>query len=150
MTHGKIPGKFFTKEEEDKIVQAIGEAEKNTSGEIRVHLHRSFQGDTIEEGKKIFEKLGMTQTRDRNGILFLLELKHQQLILLGDTGIHQKVSEHFWEEIRDIVLLEFKQSKFAEGLVQGILRCGEKLKEFFPRQEGDIDELSNQITEGAD
>lgn len=148
--HGKAPRFFFSKEEKSQIEKAIQKAEQNTSGEIRLHLLRSFPqaSDPIEEGKKIFESLGMTATQERNGILFLLELTHQHFVILGDKGIHEKVEANFWDEIRDLVISNFKEKKFAEGLSQGIELCGEKLKVYFPRQEDDVNELSDEISFG--
>jgi uncharacterized membrane protein len=100
----------------------------------------------MEEGKRIFEKLGMIQTAERNGILFLLELKNHQLVILGDQGIHEKVPENFWQEIRDLVLQGFQQEDFSGGLARGIQRCGENLKKYFPYRKDDRNELSDEIT----
>jgi uncharacterized membrane protein len=131
-------------------LNAVKAAEKGTSGEIRVFLIRSLAKglDPLAAGRKIFEKIGMTQTKNRNGVLFLLELKHHHFVLLGDKGIHEKVTPHFWEEIRDRVLEKFKKGLFAEGLSDGILHCGEKLREYFPSQEKDINELPDEWMEG--
>lgn len=150
--HGNMPGRFFTKEEKDTIRNAIQEAEKNTSGEIRVHLLRSFKkgAQPLESAKRIFEKLGMTATAQRNGVLFLLELKQHQLVILGDQGIDQKVPEHFWEDVRDRILAGFALQKFAEGLVGGIRMAGEKLKEYFPYQDEDLNELPDEISFGEE
>ncbi len=137
---------FFSKDEQAKIVRAIQEAEKNTSGEVRVHLVKQLKGDGLQEGKKIFEKIGMTRTKQRNGILFLLGLQDHRFVLLGDQGIHEKVSEDFWERVRDVVLVHFQTSRFTEGLVDGIRSCGEQLKKYFPYQKSDQNELSDEIS----
>lgn len=146
--HGSIPSTFFSKEESQAIEEAITEAEKNTSGEIRVHLVRSFKKGEVplEAGKRIFERLGMTKTEARNGVLFLLELKHQHFVILGDRGINELVEENFWESIKEKVLSQFRKGEFAQGLVKGILHCGEKLKEFFPYHEEDRNELPNGLS----
>jgi uncharacterized membrane protein len=44
----------------------------------------------------------------------------------------------------------FKEGKFTEGLVDGILCVGERLKEFYPYQKDDINELSDDISFGKD
>lgn len=144
--HWNLPHRFFSEAEQSRLAAAIREAESQTSGEVRIHLIRSARGDLLEVGKRIFEKLGMTRTAERNGILFLLELKHHRLAILGDKGIHEKVPQDFWGNIRDIVLEEFHQERFAEGLTKGVLRCGEQLKIYFPSRAGDRNELSDQIT----
>lgn len=130
-----------------RIVEAIQQAEKATSGEIRVHLIRSNQNDLLSYGSQLLEKLGITRTRDRNGILFLMELKSQRFAVVGDRGIHDKVGQDFWNSIRDEVLIEFRRGDFAKGLVAGILHCGERMKEHFPARVDDANELANEISE---
>ena len=139
-------GKFFSNEEKEKIILGIQTAEKNTSGEIRVHLVKHLKGDILEEGKKIFEQLGMTKTAERNGILFLLSLKDHQFAILGDQGIHDKVHAEFWQTIRNELEGYFKQGLFSAGLVAGIVKCGEELKRYFPCQAGDKNELPDSIS----
>jgi uncharacterized membrane protein len=147
--HGKNPSRFFSDQEKQAIQGAIARAERNTSGEIRVHLVPSFPkgADPLELGKNVFEKLRMTATAERNGILFLLELKGHHLVVLGDRGIHEKVHGEFWQEIRDVVLEKFQQGDFSGGLIKGVERCGEKLKNYFPYRAGDINELSDDLSE---
>ena len=140
------PKHFFSPEQQTILIEAIREAEKNTSGEIRIHVIRSTGEDLLHKGQKLFEKLGMTRTQDRNGILFLLELSHRRFAILGDKGIHQKVPGEFWEEIRKELFSQFREGKFVEGLCAGIRRCGEKLKAFYPCQTDDRNELSDEIT----
>ncbi len=143
---GEKPKDFFSLEEQQRLVQAIREAEGNTSGEIRIHVLRDCDGDLFEKGKQVFEKLGMTKTRERNGILFLLELKRRRFAILGDRGIHEKVPAEFWEEIRAALYEHFREGRFVEGLCTGIARCGEKLKAFFPRRADDVNEVKDEIT----
>jgi len=145
--HGKAPSRFFSKAEEARLISAIQEAESSSSGEIRVHLLRSDESDLIAYGNQLLEKLGVTRTRERNGVLFLLELKSQRFAVVGDRGIHEKVGQGFWDSIRDRVLEKFRHEKFEEGLIEGIKICGEKLKEFFPVRPDDVNEQSDQITE---
>ena len=140
------PEKFFSEEEKSRLVQAIQKAEALTSGEIRVHLAHQSEKSVFEEAKAVFEKLGMTKTKERNGILFFLSLKDRQFVILGDQGIHAKVSDEFWHEIRDVVIRHFKEEKFIEGLVSGIEKCGKKLAHCFPRKSDDKNELSDDVT----
>ncbi len=138
---------MFNKEQKQKIVEAIQAAEQNTSGEIRVHFVKKTVGDIYEEGKKIFEQLGMTQTRDRNGILFLLSMKAHYFAILGDVGIHQKVHDEFWQMLRDECIKYFRQGDFCDGLCAAIEKCGMELKKYFPYQANDVNELMNEISE---
>lgn len=140
------PKNFFTAEERERLVTAIQAAEKMTSGEIRVHLHDKCKLDPEVEARQAFEKLGMTKTREKNGILFFLSTQDHHFVILGDRGIDQKVKSNFWDNIRDEMLPLFSQKKFCEALELGIFHCGEKLKEFFPYHPEDKNELSNDLS----
>lgn len=132
--------------DDDKIVAAIELAEMKTSGEIRVHFVKRVKGSVFEHAKKTFEDLGMTKTKERNGILFFIAEQSHQFSILGDIGIHEKVHQSFWDEIRNQMVDQFKNKNMTEGLCRGIQVCGEKLAVYFPRQEDDQNELSNEIT----
>jgi len=140
------PNKFFSEEEKERLIKAIQDAERRTSGEIRVHLAHHSKQDPMEEAKAVFEKLGMTQTAERNGILFFLSLKDHRFVVLGDEGIHEKVGQDFWESIREEMIRHFKEERFIEGLVAGIQKAGDQLTRHFPRQSTDRDEHSNDLS----
>lgn len=140
------PGKFLTELEEKAVIEAIQEAERNTSGEIRVHFERGSELGPIERAQEVFYSLGMDKTKNKNGVLFYVAVDDHQFAILGDEGIDHKVPDDFWESIRDEVIREFKKSDFSEGLRLGILHAGEKLKEFFPYEDSDENELSDEIS----
>ena len=137
---------FFTKEEQQKIVAAIREAELNTSGEIRVHIENHCKEEALERAAEVFYDLKMDRTAARNGILFYLAVKDHKFAIIGDEGINKEVEHDFWNDIKDEMISNFKENKFAEGLIAGILKCGKKLKEYFPHQSDDVNELSDEIS----
>jgi uncharacterized membrane protein len=139
---------LFTGEQKNKVVNAVKEAELNTSGEIRVHIEKSCPEDVLDRAAFIFEKLKMHKTALRNGVLFYLAINDQKFAILGDGGINAKVPEGFWDDIRKTMTDLFKEGEFAEGLVQGILMSGEQLKSHFPYQSDDVNELSDDISFG--
>lgn len=139
------PKKFFTKEERNEIVSAICDAERKTSGEIRVYLERKSPRDLMKRAKAVFEKLGMTRTKRKNGVLFYLCLNKRQFVILGDRGIHEKVEKDFWKSVALQVERHFAQGEFVKGVVSGIIAIGEKLKTHFPWEPGDTNELSNAV-----
>jgi uncharacterized membrane protein len=139
---------FFSAADQAAITRAISEAELNTSGEIRVHVENSFAGDVLDQASFIFKKLGMHNTDLRNGVLIYLALKNRQFAIIGDAGINHKVPEGFWDSIKDEMTGFFREGKFTEGLIAGITRSGEKLKEHFPYQRDDQNELSNEMSFG--
>mgnify|MGYP003595696214 FL=1 len=137
---------FLSKAEEQEIVQAIVEAEKNTSGEIRVHIEEHTEKSPLERAQEVFFELKMDETQDRNGVLFYVCVSDKKFAILGDKGINEAVESDFWDCTKDTVIANFKEGNFKKGLVEGILRAGERLKKNFPYQSDDTNELSNEIS----
>lgn len=142
------PGQFFTKEQEQQIIQAIASAEKNTSGEIRVHMEANCKGDVMDRAAFLFAKLEMQKTKLRNGVLFYLAVNDKKFAILGDAGINSIVPENFWEQIKETMQSLFVEGKFSEGLAKGIEMAGEQLEKHFPYQKDDVNELSDEISYG--
>jgi uncharacterized membrane protein len=137
---------FFSKEEKKQITDAIAQAELNTSGEIRLHMEGYCKIDVLDRAAYIFEKLGMKETAQRNGVLFYLAVHDRKFAILGDAGINQVVPANFWDQIKETMLTFFKEGKFTEGLAKGILMAGEQLKTNFPYHSNDVNELSDEIS----
>lgn len=138
--------RFFQPEEEDRIIDAIQEAELNTSGEIRVHLEDNLKGDVLQAAQKTFLKLEMHRTEARNGVLIFIAPEQRKLAILGDKGINEKVPKDFWSEERDIMLAHFKSGNYADGVCAAVQQVGAKLKDFFPYQSDDENELPDDIS----
>jgi len=142
----KTASNFFTQEEADLLLESIRKAEKLTSGEIRLHVEDTCNKTVLKRAEEVFVKNKMHKTAERNGILFYLAVKTKDFAVAGDTGIHQKVTQSFWDEINKLVLQNFKEEKFTQGLCQGIELCGEQLQKYFPRSANDKNELSDEIS----
>ncbi len=141
------PKKFFTDEEQGRIIEEIRLAEKQTSGEIRIHLDRRAGKDVLQKAQTVFTRLGMNRTQHRNGVLIYLATDHRKFAILGDEGIHRVVPENYWEDIKDEMQKHFREGKFCEGICFGIRQVGEKLRAYFPVEKDDQDELPNTISE---
>lgn len=137
---------FFKKEEQDQLLESIREAEKETSGEIRLHIESTCPADVLDQAAWVFKKLGMDKTDERNGVLFYLSVKDRKFAIIGDAGIHAKVPEGFWDCIKDLLRARFKEGLFTEGLSEGILMAGQQLKKHFPYKKDDVNELSDEIS----
>ena len=137
---------FFSKKEKGQILAAVREAEKNTSGEIRVHLEYRVRGPVYGHAQKIFQRIGMTKTAHRNGVLIFLATRNKKFAILGDVGINEKVPEGFWNDVVQIMAEHFKRNKFAEGISEAVIRIGEKLRAYFPHQTNDKNELPDNIS----
>jgi len=137
---------FFTKEQQAQILASIKEAEKETSGEVRVHIETHCKEDVLDRAAWIFKKLGMYKTAERNGVLFYLAVRDKKFAILGDAGINTKVPSGFWDDISQFMQNNFREGKFTEGLSGGILLAGKQLKIHFPYSKDDINELSDDIS----
>ena len=133
-------------EEDRRVVEAIKQAELNTSGEIKVHIENRCHGTVEKRSLVVFKHLKLNETKLRNGVLIYLAIKDHKFAILGDEGINKVVGDGFWNDVKDLMLSHFKEGRFTEGLEQGIQRCGEKLKTFFPYQSDDINEIPDDIS----
>lgn len=140
------PDCYLTKKEEAAVVGAIQAAEKQTSGEIRVHIESRSKKDPMERAKEVFFQLEMNKTKAQNGVLFYLAMQQRRFAVLGDAGIDKVVPSDFWESVKEMVLSEFKKGNVAKGLQLGVAEAGAKLKKFFPYQSGDVNELTDAIS----
>ena len=119
---------FLTKNDEAEIVEAIRVAEKQTSGEIRVHLEKTYDGD------------------QENGVLIYVAVEDKSFVIYGDKGINDVVPNNFWESTRDAMQAEFKKGDFKQGLINGVLSAGQQLQAHFPWDADDVNELSDEIS----
>lgn len=139
---------FLTAEEEREIVSAILEAEKNTSGEIRVHIEAHTDLDYLDRAKEVFHLLKMDNTKEGNGVLIYIAVNDRKFAIYGDKGIDRVVPKGFWEITRDAIQTAFKQGKFKQGIINGVLSAGKELESHFPWRHDDINELSDEISKG--
>ncbi len=140
--------RFFSREQQEKIIAAIKEAEKDTSGEIRVHIETHCREDILDRAAWIFKKLNMDKTRQRNGVLFYLAVKDKKFAVIGDKGINEVVPEGFWNQVKEIMTKYFREGLFTEGITEGIKLAGRQLKQFFPYKADDKNELSDELSFG--
>jgi len=137
---------FLTADEEQEIVNAILDSEKNTSGEIRVHIETSTSGDHYLRAQEVFHLLKMDNTRESNGVLIYVAVDDKKFVICGDKGINEVVPKGFWDTTKDVIQNKFKEGKFKEGIIDGILMAGNELQANFPWKPNDTNELSNEIS----
>jgi uncharacterized membrane protein len=134
----------------DRIKAAIAAAERETSGEVRVSVTRFFWGSVRHAAEKAFDRLGMARTRDRNAILFFIVPARKKFVVLGDSGIHAKVGQEFWDCVAGLMTEHFKKGEFTEGLVQAIGEAGRQLAAHFPYDAAvDVNELADDVDFGG-
>jgi len=137
---------FFSPTEQQLIIDAITIAELKTSGEIRMHIENFCFGDELKTAMKIFRKLNMHLTTERNGVLIYIAVVSKKIAIVGDVGIHEKLGNTFWHALVTKIVTQFKANKKAEVLAECILECGEQLSVFFPGGTKKANELNNSIS----
>lgn len=140
--------KFLSEEEEYDIVQAILKAERNTSGEIRVHIEAHTRLNHFDRAKEVFHLLKMDNTKDENGVLIYVAVNDRQFVIYGDKGIDKVTPANFWKTTRDTIQAQFKKGNYKQGIIDGILAAGTELEAHFPRNHDDLNELSNEVSKG--
>jgi uncharacterized membrane protein len=137
---------FLAALDQPRIVAAVGAAERETSGEIRIHIQpKATGGDARYVAERTFERLGMTKTALRNGVLLFIASEERVFAIVGDKGIDEKVPAGFWDEIAAKLTLRFGSGEFTEGIVEAITAAGRQLKAYFPCADDDVNELSDEI-----
>jgi len=145
MARSTNPKKFFSEAESARINSTIKDAERKTSAEIKLVIARHCWTSIKVKASKIFKQLGLDKTKERNCVLILFIVTNREFLIYGDQGIHEKVGQGFWDDIRDRMEAAFCEDRFGDGICQGINLIGEKLYKYFPHQKDDIDEISNEI-----
>ena len=140
---------WFSKEQQERILEAIASAERKTSGEIRIHLESQCKEvNILDRAAQVFARLDMHKTELRNGILLYIALEDHRFAVIGDKGIHAKVPSGFWDDIAQDMMSHFQEGNILEGIIAGIRDCGVELAKDFPVSLDDTNELSDEISFG--
>lgn len=139
-------GNFLTNQQIASLVEAIQSAEEHSTGEIRVHIDSNTDEDNAKTAFKVFEELCMNKTIERNAVLFHINFEKKYLTIIGDTGIHDKVHQSYWDHLHDYITSEFAKGNYYKALKSGILETGLELKKYFPVKGENPNQLPNEIT----
>ncbi len=143
-----VAASYFSEEQQMLLKNAIARNEKHTTGEIRVYIDSTIKGDVLDRAAEIFETLKMHETLLHNGVLIYVAIEMRQFAIIGDSGIHQHVSQNFWEKVKSEMIPFFKRQDYTGGLLHAIDETGKKLKMHFPVTKDDINELPNDVIFG--
>lgn len=140
---------FIPVEGQKRVEEAIAKAERETSGEIRVHVEQKCKARTpYDRAVEIFDSLKMYETRERNGVLIYIAFKSKVFAIVGDKGIDEAVPEGFWNEEKEVLAKYLGKGEVVDGLCRVIEIIGDHLSKYFPCQPDDTNELSNEISYG--
>ena len=140
---------FVTALDHPRIVEAIRAAEARSRGEVRVHVSEAAVEDVQAAAARRFEALGMTATRERNGVLIYVAPRARRFAVIGDTGIHERCGDEFWRDVAVAMTGHFRAGRFTDGIVEAVAKAGDALARHFPREDGrdDTNELSDEVSE---
>jgi uncharacterized membrane protein len=139
---------FITRLDNGRIVEAIGSAEKLSSGEIRVFVAKKKIDDPVRAAQIEFHRMRMDRTALRNGVLLFIAPESQSFAIVGDQGIHEKCGQAFWCEVAEAMRASFVADDFTTGVIRGIEAAGKALAQHFPRSPDDVNELPDQVEQG--
>ena len=139
---------FLSTADEQEIVQAILNAEKKTSGEIRVHIESHTRLDHFQRAKEVFHLLKMDNTKEENGVIIYVAVNDRKFAIYGDSGIDKVVPDNFWNTTKDTIEAHFKKGNYKDGIINGVLMAGKELATYFPWQHGNTNELSDEVSKG--
>ena len=138
----------------DAIAAAVGEAERRTAGEIRVHIERRVPrtgheaADALARAREVFAALRMHETALHAGVLIYLAVEDHKLAIVGDEGIHARVGEGYWERLRDRMVARLRAGEAREAVLEAVAEVGVVLAREFPRRPDDVDELPDEVSLG--
>lgn len=150
--HPRWAQRLFTDRDFDAITEAIRRAEATTSAELRVHLERRVhrlpgqRPDALRRARKVFAHLGMHLIAEHHGVLIYLALEDRKLAIVGDTGIHARVGDAYWERVRDLMVAKLREGQALEAVLSGITEVARVCAEHFPRRPDDHNELPDQVS----
>jgi len=139
-------GRYLTDQQIASLVEAIRSAENHSTGEIRVHIDSTTAQNNAETAYQVFSELCKDQTKEKNAVLFHVNFEEKYLTIIGDTGIHAKVRQSFWDHLHDFITSEFAKGNYFKALKSAILETGLELKKHFPVTGENRNELPNEIT----
>lgn len=139
-------GRYLTDQQIASLVEAIRSAENHSTGEIRVHIDSTTAQNNAETAYQVFSELCKDQTKEKNAVLFHVNFEEKYLTIIGDTGIHTKVRQSFWDHLHDFITSEFAKGNYFKALKSAILETGLELKKYFPVTGENRNELPNEIT----
>lgn len=141
---------LFSKQQQDQIIAAIKSAETKSSAEIRVHIENRCKGDVLDRAVEVFSQLKMNETALRNGVLIYVAVKDRKTAIIGDLNINKYVEKGFWDKSYSEMKACFSKEDFTGGICKAVGMLEVELKEHFPYQSDDVNELSDEISFGKD
>lgn len=139
-------GNHLTNQQIASLVEAIQSAEDHSTGEIRVHIDSNTESNLAKTAFEVFRELCMNKTTDRNAVLFYINFEQKYLTIIGDSGIHEKVNQSYWNHLHDYITAEFAKGNYYKALQSAILKTGLELKKYFPVEGENPNQLPNEIT----
>ena len=140
--------RYFSKQDQTKIAQAVKEAEHGHVGEIQVVIEGyipsgvAYRQNTRLRARQLFAELGVWDTAYNSGVLLYLNLCEQVVEIVIDRGIDQATEQHEWQAICNHMVEQLKAKKYTQGVIHGVFEIGQILDQFYDDQ---IEDLENEL-----
>jgi uncharacterized membrane protein len=144
--------KYFSEKELEEIQIAAESVEQNTAGEIvlsfrnkKTLIEKLYSNHEL--AMKDFDVLGVANTKLRTGVLVFILFEEKYYDIIADEGIYSKIPDGTWNDLEVILKEDFRERKFAEGLLILIQKMEKILMEEFPpsADSKDDDEIDREI-----
>ncbi len=133
--------------DQKRIIDAIASAERLTSGEIAVHVEgRCAAPEPKDRAAELFQKLGVTRTQDRNGVLIYVAVRDRRFALMGDSAIDEPPASPFWQDANKRLTIALRRGAVGDGICGAIAAVGQQLCKRFPRSAEHKNQLENELT----
>ncbi|HEY2276480.1 MAG TPA: TPM domain-containing protein [Steroidobacteraceae bacterium] len=133
------------------IQQAIRECEERHAGEIRFAVETAFDLEQLwhdlaprQRALQLFGQLGVWDTAHNNGVLIYVDLADRVVEIVADRGIAARVPQAEWSAVCRQMEHHYREGRFSEGSLAGILGVGALLGRHFPGKTGGGHELPEQ------
>lgn len=143
-SRSKVPNDFFTAEEQQEIIDCIRKVERATTAEIRLRVERKCEGDPLQRCRILLDQLGITQTKDRTGMIIYLSIEDHKVGIFGDQKVHELVGDEGWQTACKELQRRFKAGEFVAGICETIQAFGSTFSKHFPPRGENPNELPDE------
>jgi uncharacterized membrane protein len=139
----------FTEVEEQRVVRAIANAERDNRGEVRVHVEdRCPVAEPVDRASALYRLLELDRTRDDTAVLLYIAEKSRVAAVFGGAGIYGQGATGFWQGVTDEIASGYRNGQPVDGICQALGKIGELLRTHAPGPDPAGNEIPDVVTAG--
>jgi uncharacterized membrane protein len=143
--------RYFSPKVRAAIEQAIRECEARHDGEIRFVVETALDIAELwhdmpprQRALQLFGQFGVWDTAENNGVLIYVLMADRAVEIIADRGIAARVAETEWATVCRQMQHHYREGRFEQGSIIGILGVGALLGRHFPGSAASGNELPRQ------